>query len=263
MAEQKVDAEQAIEATGEDIEDAVETGLARLGVDRAAVEVEVLDEGSRGLFGLGGREVRVRLTVKPADASAREEVVPAGPPEPATPPPAKPAEHAVLSPDEQEEAELAQGVMRDLLTLMGMDRARVEVRRAEPARGEESPPLVLDVEGPEADLLIGRRGDTLAALQRITRLIIGREMEDRVHLVVDVNGFKARREESLQRLALRLADQAIRTNRTVVMEPMPPHERRYVHLALRDHPHVTTQSIGEGDRRKVTIIPHKEPLSSR
>ena len=263
MAELKADAEQAIEATGDDIEDAIATGLARLGVGRDAVEVEVLDEGSRRLFGLGAREVRVRLTIKPDEPPADEEVEPAEPPEPATPPPAKPAEQAVLAAEDREEADLAQGVMRELLTLMGIDGTHVEVRRAAPAKGEERPPLVLDVEGPQADLLIGRRGDTLAALQHITRLIIGREMEDRVHLIVDVNGFKAHREKSLQRLALRLADQAMRTNRTVVMEPMPPHERRYVHLALRDHPHVTTQSIGEGDRRKVTIIPRQEPSSNR
>lgn len=262
MVEQKADLEQAIEATGADIEAAIAAGLARLGVGRDAVEVEVLDEGSRGLFGLGVREVRVCLTVKAGEAPPEEEAALVAPPEPSAPPSAERGP-ATLSAQEQEEAEIAQGVMKDLLDLMGMDRAQVEVRRAEPATGEERPPLVLDVRGPDIDVLIGRRGDTLGALQHITRLIIGREMEDRVHLVVDVNGFKIRREQSLQRLALRLAEQAIRTNRTVVLEPMPPHERRYVHLALRDHPHVTTQSIGEGDRRKVTIIPRQEPSSNR
>jgi spoIIIJ-associated protein len=104
-------------------------------------------------------------------------------------------------------------------------------------------------------MLIGRRGKTLAALQRITRLIVGRELESRARLVVDVGGFKARREKSLRRLAHQVAEQAVRTGRTVVLEPMPPNERRAIHLALRDHPHVTTQSVGEGDRRKVTVIP--------
>jgi spoIIIJ-associated protein len=141
------------------------------------------------------------------------------------------------------------------LALMGVKGARVEARRAEPAAGEQEPPLILDVYGQDTDVLIGRRGSTLAALQHITRLIVGREVSGRVHLVVDVDGFKARREKSLRRMSQRLAEQAVRTNRTVVLEPMPPHERRYVHLALRDHPHVTTQSVGEGDRRKVTIVP--------
>jgi len=116
-------------------------------------------------------------------------------------------------------------------------------------------PLVLDVRGPDTDVLVGYRGETLAALQRITRLIVGREMAGRVRLVVDVDGFKARREQSLRRLAQRMAEQAVRSGHTAVLEPMSPYERRIVHIALREHPQVTTQSVGEGDRRKVTIIP--------
>lgn len=242
--------EQAIETAGADVEGAVAAGLARLGVERDAVEVEVLDEGSRGLFGLGVREARVRMTVKPRPASEQ-------PVEPA-PPPA--AESAAAWKDVSESA---QGVLMDLLVLMGMEGARVDVRRAEPAHDEEEPPLVLDVHGSDVEALIGHRGETTAALQHVTRLIIGREVTGRVNVVVDVDGFKARREQSLRRLAQRLAEQALRTGRTVVLEPMPPHERRYVHLALRDHPEVTTESIGEGDRRKVTIIPRRESLRDR
>lgn len=243
-----VDMEQTIEATGTDVKAAIAAGLARLGVDRDAVEAEVLDEGSRGLFGLGGREARVRLTIKPHRA-------PTVPAEPVAPPAAEPDIVAEAGEDDAEVAQVAQGVLLDILSLLGVEGAQVGVQRAEPAADEQEPPLVLDVRGSDTDALIGRRGATLAALQHITRLIVGREVAGRVHLVVDVDGFKARREQSLRRLAQRLADQAVRTNRTVVLEPMPPHERRYVHLALRDHPHVTTQSIGEGDRRKVTIIP--------
>jgi spoIIIJ-associated protein len=138
---------------------------------------------------------------------------------------------------------------------MDMNKAQVDVRRAEPAAGEKEPPLVLDVRGPGTDVLIGPRGKTMAALQHITRLIVGQEVAGRVHLVIDVEGFKARRAKSLHRLAHRMAEQAIHTDRTVVLEPMPPHERRVIHLALRDHPDVVTESVGERDRRKVTIIP--------
>lgn len=240
-----VEKEQAIEATGADVESAIAAGLARLRVDRDGVEVDVLDEGSRGLFGLGGREARVRLTTKPD----RAVVVSAEPVAPSA------AERDVQTVMGRDDAEVAQGVLMDLLALMGMEGVQVEVRQAEPAAGEEEAPLILDVHGPDTDVLIGRHGTTLAALQRITRLIVGREISGRVHVVVDVDGFKARREKSLRRMAQRLAEQAVRTDRTVVLEPMPPHERRYIHLALRDHPHVTTQSVGEGDRRKVTIIP--------
>ena len=248
-----VEVEQAIEATGADVDAAIAAGLARLGVERDAVEIEVLDEGSRGLFGLGGREARVRLTVRPQPA-------PATLAEPVILPTVEVATPAVM---EKREAEIAQEALMELLALMGMKEVRVDVHWAEPAADEGEPPLVLDVHGPDTDLLIGRRGSTLAALQYITRLIIGREVAGRVNLVVDVDGFKARREQSLRRLAQRLAEQALRTGRTVVLEPMPPHERRYIHLALRDHPQVTTQSIGEGDLRKVTIIPRRGPLASR
>jgi spoIIIJ-associated protein len=240
---------QAIEVTGADVETAIAAGLARLGVDQDAVEIEVLDEGSRGVFGLGARETRVRLTPKPEAEPRRDPVVST---EPVAPPVPEPADHAV---EERDDVEVARGVLVELLELLDMDDAHVDVRQAEPAADEKEPPLVLNVHGPDADALIGRRGETLAALQHIARLIVGRELAGRVHLVVDVDGFKARREKSLRRLAQRVAQQAVKTDRTVVLEPMPPYERRIIHLALRDHPHVTTQSVGEGDRRKVTIIP--------
>jgi len=252
--------EQAIEATGEDVEAAIATGLARMGIDQDAAEIEVLDQGSRGVFGLGAREARVRLAPK---AKAMPRSAPAVTTRPIAPPAAEPAEHVIAEPalslsKGKDEAEVARGVLLELLALMGVERAQVDVRRAEPSEDEEESPLVLNVHGPATEVLVGHRGKTLAALQRITRLIVGREMANRVWLVLDVDGFKARREKSLRRLAQRMAEQAVRTNRTAVLEPMPPHERRIIHLALRDHPRVTTQSIGEGERRKVTIVPRRE-----
>jgi spoIIIJ-associated protein len=106
--------------------------------------------------------------------------------------------------------------------------------------------------------LIGRKGETLAALQRIVRLIVGSRFARWVHLVVDVDGYKQRREESLRRLAGRMAEEAVRSGRTVVLEPMPPYERRIVHLALREDVDVRTQSVGTGNRRRVTIIPQED-----
>jgi spoIIIJ-associated protein len=251
---------QAIEVVGADVEAAIEAGLIQLGVGRDAVDIEVLDDGSRGLFGLGARDARVRLTIKspaepqqppaptvaePDDSLGRVDAVPV----------AESTKPAFSVPEEKDQAEVARGVLLDLLALMDLGKAQVGVRYAEPAAGEKDPPLVLEVQGPGTDVLIGRRGKTMAALQHITRLIVGRETEGWVHLVVDVGGFKARREKSLRRLARRTAEQALRTGRTVVLEPMPPHERRIIHLALRDHPDVVTESVGERDRRKVTIIP--------
>ena len=256
-----VDQEQVIEAVGDDAESAIADGLARLGVDRDAVQVEVLDEGSKGLFGLGAREARVRLTVEPPTAPQQTPPAPQQAPpaaaEPVEPTAQEPsaAEPVVDTHEEKGEAEISRGVLLELLSLMGIDKVQVDVRRAEPAEGEKNPPLVLDVQGPGADVLVGRRGKTIAALQHITRLIVGRETSGWVHLIIDVDGFKARREKSLHRLANRMAEQATKTNRTVMLEPMPPHERRIIHLTLRDHPDVTTESVGDRDRRKVTIIP--------
>ncbi len=244
-----------VEVVGEDTESAIANGLARLNVNRDAVEIEVLDDGSRGLFGLGAREARVRLTVKPQPDSVAATTEPVAPPVEKVAEPAVAAPTPDMSKEEKDQAEIARGVLLELMALLDIKEAAVDVRRAEPAQGEKEPPLVLDVSGPGTDVLVGRRGATIAALQHITRLIVGHEIEGRIHLVIDVEGFKARREKSLHRLAHRMAKQAINTHRTVKLEPMPPHERRIIHMALRDHPDVITESVGDRDRRKVTIIP--------
>jgi spoIIIJ-associated protein len=114
---------------------------------------------------------------------------------------------------------------------------------------------VLDVQGDDLDPLIGRRGETLAALQYIARLILSKQFGRNVDLVVDVQGHKQRREDQLRRMARRMAEQAAERQRVMSLEPMPANERRIIHLELREHPDVTTESVGDGDRRKVTIIP--------
>ncbi len=140
---------------------------------------------------------------------------------------------------------------------MGID-AQVEHYVKEPQEEDDYAKLVLNVQGRDLGALIGRRGETLDALQYLTRLIVGREVERRVNLVVDVEGYRVRRERSLQQLALRMADRAVTTNRRQVLEPMNPAERRLVHVALRHHPHVETESVGQGESRKVTIFVPKE-----
>ena len=114
--------------------------------------------------------------------------------------------------------------------------------------------LVLNIVGDELGVLIGRQNETLSALEFVTRLMVNQQVRTRTNFVVDVNGYRAKRAESLRKLALRMADQVAESGRTVALEPMPPAERRIIHLALRDHPTVITQSIGEGDRRKVTVV---------
>lgn len=148
----------------------------------------------------------------------------------------------------------AREVLETLLEHMHV-RAEVVATHAQPEPESEGPVIVLDVRGDDLDPLIGRRGETLAALQYITRLILSKQFSRNVDLVVDVQGHKQRREEQLRRMARRMAEQAAQRQRVMSLEPMPANERRIIHLELRDHPDVTTESVGDGDRRKVTIVP--------
>lgn len=157
---------------------------------------------------------------------------------------------------EAEKAQAIKDVVKGLLSAMHFSNAQVEVKRAKPGPNkDEVPPYVVDVSGPGTDILIGTDGEVLNAFQYITRLLVGRRMKGWVHVVVDVQSYKAKRANRLRDLAHRMADQAADTDRAVILQPMPPHERRVVHVALYDDPRVTTESIYEGDRRRVTILP--------
>jgi spoIIIJ-associated protein len=116
-------------------------------------------------------------------------------------------------------------------------------------------PLLLDIHGDDLGMLIGRQGETLSALQYLLRLMLWKKLGEDVNVIVDVENHKRRRAEQLRRLAQRMADQAMQRQRVMTLEPMPAHERRLIHLELRNHPLVRTESVGEGTRRKVTIIP--------
>ncbi|UCD21385.1 MAG: KH domain-containing protein, partial [Chloroflexota bacterium] len=115
-------------------------------------------------------------------------------------------------------------------------------------------PLDLDIKGDDLGILIGRRGQTLASLEYITKLMVVGRLKAWVPLAIDVAGYRKRRRDSLQRLALYLAEQVKSRRRAITMEPMPADERRIVHLTLADNPDVTTQSMGEGENRKVVIL---------
>ncbi|MBZ0299209.1 MAG: Jag N-terminal domain-containing protein [Anaerolineae bacterium] len=258
-----MDSGRSIEATGEDVEQAIEKGLAELGAGPGDVIVEVLEEPSRGMFGIGARPARVRLQLLIAPAPVVEERVPQ---EQAVAEPDIPDEDdddVFISDDVEpydgpldEDAEVGKVVLVELLEKMDI-RARVEVRRAQSSDEGESAPWLLNVAGSgDLSMLIGRRGETLASLQYVTRLITSRELQRRANIVVDVAGYKARRTGKLNELAQRMADQAVRQQRTISLEPMPPYERRIIHLALRSRSDVTTRSVGEGQSRKVTIVPN-------
>jgi spoIIIJ-associated protein len=248
-----------LEKIAPSVEDAIAAGLSELGLSRDAVEVEVLDEGSRGLLGIGGRQARVRLTLKAAESDPE----PAGVGKPEKPQAEATRQSGEGAPSETMEDGfrslddnllfISRQTVAELLEKMKIS-ARVEVRYGEPDE-EGKRPVHVDIRGNDLAVLIGRRAEILNAMQYIVNLIVSKQVEYWVQIIVDVEGYRARRERQLRQMAQRMADQAVKTGRRQVLEPMAAVERRIVHLELRDHPNVTTQSIGEEPGRKVTIVP--------
>ena len=239
------------------VEEAIAQGLAQLGLTADAVSVEVLDAGNKGLFGFGKHQVRVRLTVNPpvgvnvgtTDAA------------PASIPDEKPVPVKSTIVDEEPESPLehdplldhTESIISKLLHLLKLE-AQVSAHYGSPERdGRRN--IHVDIRGNDLGVLIGRRSETLSAFQYIASLIVGKDTQQFVQLTVDVEGYRERREKQLIQMAKRMADQVAKSGRRQTLEPMPSGERRIIHIALRDHPDVKTESIGDDPYRKVTIIP--------
>ncbi len=208
---------ETIEITGATVEQAIEKAEAQLGLSREQFKVEIVREGRAGILGVGGREAVIKVS-------------------------------SATLPEEDAVSQVTE-ILDKLLGLMGVQ-GKVEVLSAEV-------PLQLNVNGDDLGILIGRRGQTLAALGYVTKLIVVQRLKTWLPLTVDVGGYKKHRRDSLQKLALYLAEQVESRRRAMPMEPMPADERRIVHLALADHPDVRTESIGEGENRKVVILPRE------
>jgi len=219
--------ENSLEVTGKSTDEAIEKGLAQLGLARDQVDIEIVREGSRGVFGLGGDDASVRITAR-AQSDAMASTPAAG-----------------------DVATVATETLETLVRGMGLN-ARVETRP-----GDEPDSLVLNIEGNDLGVLIGRRGETLHDLEFITRLIVSQRTQGMAKLTVDVENYRSRRDRQLRDLGLRMAERVEQSKQPITLEAMPPNERRIVHLALRDHATVTTQSIGEGEHRRVMILPKK------
>jgi spoIIIJ-associated protein len=233
------------------VEEAIAQGLAELGLTADAVSVEVLDAGNKGLFGFGKHQVRVRLTVTTGESEPVQQLEPV--------PVSKPEAHvdSVKEPAAPSETDPlldhCEVVISKLLHLLNLE-AQVSAHYGERDR-EGRRNVHVDIRGNDLSILIGRRSETLNAFQYIASLIIGKEIQDWVQLVIDVEGFRERREKQLIQMAKRMADQVAKSGRRQTLEPMPSAERRIIHIALRDHPDVMTESTGEDPHRKVTIVP--------
>mgnify|MGYP001166115172 CR=1 FL=1 len=273
-----------LEIIAPSVDEAVARGLNQLGIPREMVDVEVLDTGSRGLFGLGSRQARVRLSIKSAEAPATTQPVstsapaqpvskpaasvqpvskPAAPVQPVSKPaaPVQPAELVQEDepsvPGDPQVLNSASAVVNELLDKMSI-KATVTARYIKGEEDEEHPMVLVEVQGNDLSILIGRRSETLNALQYIASLIVCKDVGRWVPMTIDIQGYRQRRDRQLRQMARRMAEQAVHTGRRQVLEPMPSSERRVIHLELRDHPLVITESTGEEPNRKVTITLKKQ-----
>ena len=250
------------------VEEAIAQGLAELGLTADAVSVEVLDAGTKGFFGLGKTQVRVRLTVNPApgEIDIQPEPAPAPRPEPrrvekrVEPPVQAPAaqsgKEAEPQPEHDALLDRTESVVSKMLHLLNLQ-AQVSAHYGSTERdGRHN--IHVDIRGNDLSVLIGRRSETLSAFQYIASLIVGKEEQQFVQLTVDVEGYRDRREKQLIQMAMRMADQVTKSGRRQTLEPMPSAERRIIHIALREHPAVKTESTGEEPYRKVMILPKED-----
>ena len=230
------------EGSGRTVEEAIRDALRTLGARREDVDLIVLDEGSRGMLGLGSRSARVRLTLL-SEMEEEGDTAVAEPPAPVR----------MATEEAREFAELGQAITSELIEAMGF--------HATVAAREESGQIHVAVTGPDLALLIGRRGQALEALDLLVNLIAAHRQGRRVPVVVDVERYRERRVEVLQDVARRFADRARRTGRPVALKPMSAAERRIVHTTLAEDGSVSTHSEGEDPDRHVVITPRRASSS--
>ncbi len=253
-----------LEVVAPTVEEAIEKGLEQLGVEREAVEVEVLDEGKRNLFRFASKQAHIKLTLLDnADTSKMISEV---------------EDQLSTSEDEEElnfeamfEAEMnsnikepvdleltdIETVVKDTISelLQKMDvQAGVSVQKIY-QEDEDREVIYVNIEGSDLSFLIGRRAETLNALQYVSSLMVNKKLNHWVPMQLDIQNFRHRREIELQKLARRMAEQVISTGRRQCLEPMPANERRIVHIELRKNDLVYTESIGEEPNRKICIYP--------
>ena len=209
------------------MEEATKKALTQLNVGLDEIEITVLNEGKSGILGLGSEDARIRVKLL------------------------KPGKN-----EEGEEVKVAKNILENLLSRMGIQAAvNVETSKMATSAEEEVQPLVFNVAGDDLGILIGRRGQTIDALQYLVRLISSRQSRSKIPIIVDVENYKQHRYESLRVLALNVAAQVKARRTSFRLEPMPAFERRIIHLTLANDPDVTTESIGEGEARKVVVEP--------
>lgn len=226
-----------IEKTGKTLDEAIDSAIKELGVNRDQVQIEVIDEPNKGFFGfLGNKLAKVKVIVNDVDINQQEQSL---------------SKSSIDKPmvNNDEAIKEAKKLLTDIFNAMKFD-VQMELLKREDH-------IYVNLVGPDMGILIGRRGDTLDALQYLLNLAVNKSKENRIRFVLDVEGYRQRREKTLQNLAMRLADKAKRKGQDVVLEPMNPHERRIIHTALQEVDGVSTRSEGEEPYRKIVILPKR------
>ncbi len=198
-----------LEKSGKTIDVAIEAALAELGVARENTEIEILEQPTKGIFGIGAKDAVVRISVKDDPVATAVEF---------------------------------------LKNIFEKFELEIDIKVK-----DEGDFTTLDLVGDNLGILIGRRGETLDALQYLTNLTVSRKYQEKHKFILDAENYRGKREETLERLAKKLAAKVLDTNRSVSLEPMSPYERRIIHTVLQDYPGVRTFSEGEEPYRKVVI----------
>ncbi len=277
----------ATEITAADVDSAIAQGLAQLGLSRSDVKIEILNEGSKGVLGLGAKSARVRLTpysetdavtgATSANAAALDDAdygdivdeddLDQDDSVEASDDDAKgegesndTASDDAAAPDEEQGPQiegqaLAVEISRELLDRMGFKRATCDGRSLLPMDDADQPSIVIDigVEERDEDAFLSHGAEGLNALSTLVQTMWSHKTKSSVRVNLDVNGYKAARQEKLMVMAERMADRVIESGRPITLEPMAAIDRRIIHMALRDHPKVATESTGVGQSRKVQI----------
>jgi spoIIIJ-associated protein len=229
-----------VEIEGDTIEKAIENALKLLGVEREKITVDILSEGKKGILGFGSQKARILATLRKSAIDLRTSE---SEPAPVKEQPLVAAEAAAMG-------QKAKEVLAEILNLMGIS-AEVELRV-----GEKSDETVVEIRTENSGLLIGRKGQTLEALQYLVSRIAGeRGGMEGPHIVVDIENYRQRRRKALEDMALRLGEKAKRQRKTVTIDALSAADRRIIHAALQDDPWVTTKSLGQGSYRRLLIIP--------
>lgn len=231
------------EKRAKSIDEAVREALVELGISEADAIIEIIQEPSKGIFGIGSKEAVVKVSKRIADVAEPK----AAEPVPAPAAEEKAEEEKAPAAVDTDAADAAKRFISDILSAMGLN-AAVTAKR-------EGDVINVEVEGDSMGIVIGKRGDTLDSLQYLTSLVVNRYSDDYIKVSIDTENYREKRKDALIVLSDRLAAKVARTGKKFALEPMNPYERRIIHANLQDNEDVTTFSIGQEPYRKVIIAP--------